>query len=164
MCSYFSEPACEKGFDGLPINCGIHHSSHLPMECFQLIGHFLARFPVDVFAFPFAVRAPTEISNRTPKAICPLVNAAFAVTSTLAHRQPPVYARVHAPSLRVAFHPRTVGLCCEVLPGGTKWGVIWLPYSKICMRSHACEQAWLRISARHRFANRAITLDPALTD
>src|SRR5215212_9051218 len=122
MCSDFSEPACEKGFHGLPISCGIHPASHLPMECFQLIGHVLARFPVDVFAFPFAVRAPTEISNRTPKAVCPLVNTAFAVPSTLAHRQPPVYFRVHVPSLRVVFHPGTVGLCCEVLPGGQNGG------------------------------------------
>jgi hypothetical protein len=52
------------------------------------------------------------------------------LASTLAHSQPPVYSRVHAPSLRVALHPGTVGLRREVLPGGTKSGVIWLPYCK----------------------------------
>src|SRR5215208_3031504 len=131
------QPPMKELFHGSLLWRKVDTSRHVTVKCLELIGDFLPGFAVDIFSLAPPVRVATEIDNRTPTAIWPQVNTAFAVPSTLAHRQPPVYSRVHVPSLRVVFHPGTVGLCCEVLPGGTKWGVIWLPYSKICMRSHA---------------------------
>jgi hypothetical protein len=81
--------------------CDIQPASLIVVECFELITHFLPCVAVQVFSLALAVCVPSQIDNSTPAAIRPLVNAAFAVASTLAHSQPPVYARVHAPSGRL---------------------------------------------------------------
>jgi hypothetical protein len=65
-------------------------SRHVTVKCLELIGDFLPGFAVDIFSLAPPVRVATEIDNRTPTAIWPQVNTAFAVASTLAHSQPPL--------------------------------------------------------------------------
>lgn len=42
---------------------------------------------------------------------------------------------------RVAFHPGSAGLSCEVLPAGVKWGVIWLA-ARECGATLASERSF----------------------
>src|SRR5215213_5075014 len=84
-------------------------SRHVTVKCLELIGDFLPGFAVDIFSLAPPVRVATEIDNRTPTAIWPQVNTAFAVASTLAHSQPPVCVLGYITVVRVAFHPDTVG-------------------------------------------------------
>src|SRR6476469_3826104 len=76
-----------------------------------------------------AIHEP-QINRCAPLAIAlALVNAAFAVSTSLCHVSPPcrlLSMRFGAcMSLRTPFDPATVGVWCEVLPAGVKWGVIW---------------------------------------